>query len=220
MKLKLLFSVIRNIVPIVRFHFHYFPFSQALKLPVFLNHAHLRFLKGSVKIEANRIHPGMIRLGYPWTCMKQNKGFHWLNSGGVILSDNIVIANDSVVEIGKKGILKIGTGCHINGGVRLSCQKQISLGANLLISWDVAIYDTDFHRIKVIKTDTKIDSCSKSVVIADNCWLGFGVTLMKGAKIGQGCIVGAKSVLAKDFSSSENTIFVGNPAVPITRILS
>lgn len=82
MKLKLLFSVIRNIVPIVRFNFHYFPFSQAIKLPVFLNHAHLRVLKGSVKIEANRIHPGMIRLGYPWTCMKQNKGFHWLNSGG------------------------------------------------------------------------------------------------------------------------------------------
>lgn len=39
-------------------------------------------MKGTVRIEADEIRPGMIRLGFPWTCMKPNKGFHWLNSGG------------------------------------------------------------------------------------------------------------------------------------------
>lgn len=137
--------------------------------------------------------------------------------GGVILSDNVVIANDSVVEIGKRGILTLGTGCHINGGFRLSCQSNISLGTNLLASWDVSIYDTDFHRMKDSATGEKIKTCSKPVVVGDNCWLGFGTTLMKGAHIGNGCIVGAKSVLAKDFGSSLNTIFAGNPAVPIKK---
>lgn len=81
-KFKLILSLIRNIIPIVRFNFHYLPLSQAVKLPVFLNHAHLHVLKGTVRIEADRIRTGMIRLGYPWTCMKQVPGFHWLNSGG------------------------------------------------------------------------------------------------------------------------------------------
>lgn len=81
-KFKLIQSLIRNLIPILRFNFHYFPLSQAVKLPVFLNHAHLHVLKGTVKINADRIRPGMIRLGYPWTCMKQSQGFHWLNWGG------------------------------------------------------------------------------------------------------------------------------------------
>lgn len=81
-KYKLVFSLIRNIIPILRFNFHHFPFSQAIKLPVFLYNAHLHVMKGTVRIEADVIRPGMIRLGFPWTCMKQNKGFHLLNSGG------------------------------------------------------------------------------------------------------------------------------------------
>lgn len=44
-KYKQMFSLIRNIIPILRFNFHYFPFSQAIKLPVFLNNAHVSVQK-------------------------------------------------------------------------------------------------------------------------------------------------------------------------------
>lgn len=81
-KFHIFLSVARNIVTILRFNFHYFPFSQAIRLPVFLNNAHLKVMKGTVKIDTDKIQPGMIRLGYPWTCMKQAKGFYWLNWGG------------------------------------------------------------------------------------------------------------------------------------------
>lgn len=213
-KYKLVFSLIRNIISILRFNFHYFPLSQAIKLPVFLNHAHLHVMKGTVRIETDRIRPGMIRFGYPWTCMKQNKGFHWLNSGGVIISDRLTIANDSVVEIGKDGILKIGKNVSFNGGLRLSCQKSITIGDFVLGSWDVSMFDTDFHRMKNCLTHDKIKSCSLPVVVGDNCWIGFGVTIMKGSQLGNGCIVGAKSLLAKNYSKAINTVFAGNPALP------
>ena len=212
---RLIFSLIRNIIPILRFNFHYFPFSQAIKLPVFLNNAHLHVMKGTVRIEADEIRPGMIRLGFPWTCMKQNKGFHWLNSGGVIFSNNIIIANDSVVEIGKNGILKIGECARFNGGLRLSCQKSITIGNSVLGSWDISMFDTDFHRMKNCETNNKVRSCSNPIIVGNNCWIGFGVTIMKGSQIGNGCIVGAKSLLAKDYSNATNTVFAGNPALPI-----
>lgn len=214
-KYKLIFSLIRNIIPILRFNFHYFPFSQAIKLPVFLNNAHLHVMKGTVRIEADKIRPGMIRLGFSWTCMKQNKGFHWLNCGGVILSDRLTIANDSVVEIGKNGILKIGKNVSFNGGLRLSCQTSITIGKSVLGSWDISMFDTDFHRMKNCETNGKVRSCSKPIIVGNNCWIGFGVTIMKGSQIGNGCIVGAKSLLAKDYSNAMNTVFAGNPALPI-----
>lgn len=125
------------------------------------------------------------------------------------------IANDSVIEVGEHGILEIGSECHINGGFRLSCQRNIILGQDLLASWDVSIFDTDFHRMKNCINKEKIESCTKAVIIGNNCWLGFGSTIMKGTQLGNGCTVGAKSVIAKDFSSSSNTIFIGNPAKPI-----
>lgn len=214
-KYKLIFSLIRNIIPILRFNFHYFPFSQAIKLPVFLNNAHLHVMKGTVRIEADKIRPGMIKLGFSWTCMKQNKGFHWLNLGGVILSDRLTIANDSVVEIGKNGILKIGKNVSFNGGLRLSCQTSITIGKSVLGSWDISMFDTDFHRMKNCETNGKVRSCSKPIIVGNNCWIGFGVTIMKGSQIGNGCIVGAKSLLAKDYSNAMNTVFAGNPALPI-----
>ena len=147
--------------------------------------------------------------------MKQNKGFHWLNSGGVIFSNNIIIANDSVVEIGKNGILKIGECSRFNGGLRLSCQKSITIGNSVLGSWDISMFDTDFHRMKNCETNGKVRSCSKPIIVGNNCWIGFGVTIMKGSQIGNGCVVGAKSLLAKDYSKATNTVFAGNPALPI-----
>lgn len=135
--------------------------------------------------------------------------------GGVILSDRLTIANDSVVEIGKNGILKIGKNVSFNGGLRLSCQTSITIGKSVLGSWDISMFDTDFHRMKNCETNGKVSSCSKPIIVGNNCWIGFGVTIMKGSQIGNGCIVGAKSLLAKDYSNAMNTVFAGNPALPI-----
>lgn len=126
-----------------------------------------------------------------------------------------MIANDSVVEIGKDGILKIGENVAFNGGLRLSCQKSITIGDSVLGSWDISMFDTDFHRMKNCDTGEKISSCSQPIIIGDKCWIGFGVTIMKGSQLGNGCIVGAKSLLAKNYSKMTNTVFVGSPAIPV-----
>ena len=94
----------------------------------------------------------------------------------MIFSNNIIIANDSVVEIGKNGILKIGECSRFNGGLRLSCQKSITIGNSVLGSWDISMFDTDFHRMKNCETNDKVSSCSKPIIVGNNCWIGFGVS--------------------------------------------
>jgi len=47
-------------------------------------------------------------------------------------------------------------------------------------------------------------------VIEDNAWLGMGVRVMDGVRIGEGAVVGANSVVTKDVPSYH--IAVGSPA--------
>lgn len=53
------------------------------------------------------------------------------------------------------------------------------------------------------------------VVIERNVWIGEGVTILPGVRIGEGAIVGANSVVTRDVPAM--SIVVGSPARPITR---
>lgn len=46
--------------------------------------------------------------------------------------------------------------------------------------------------------------------IGKNCWLGEGVIVMPGVTIGDGCVIGAHSVVNKDMPAA--CIAVGSPA--------
>lgn len=167
-------------------------------------------MKGTVKIETDRVRTGMIRLGKRWTCMNQRLGFHWLNWGGVTFVNSCVIANDAVVEIGHSGNLIIGNNVNFNAGLRLSCYKHIRIGDDVLGSWDISIFDTDFHRLT--KNNELITSCSKEIIIGKQTWICFGTTILKGAKLGDKCVLGAKSILSSDFGKTNESVLVGSPA--------
>lgn len=47
-------------------------------------------------------------------------------------------------------------------------------------------------------------------ILEDDVWVGHGVTIMRGVKIGEGSIVGANSVVTKDIPPY--SIYAGNPA--------
>lgn len=49
------------------------------------------------------------------------------------------------------------------------------------------------------------------IVVGDDVWIGYGATILSGVTIGQGAIIGARSVVAKDVPPY--AIFVGNKVV-------
>lgn len=205
-------SLLSDLWPILRFNFHYLPFKQAIRLPVFVHNARLNVLKGNVVIQGP-VTTGMIRLGYPWTCHNATKGFTWLCWGGVIFKGHCSIANDSVLEIGHSGTLFLGNNVKANSGLHLSCYKKILIGDNVLISWDVSIFDTDFHRLTSLIDKKLFKTCSKQVSIGNSCWIGFGSTILKGSVLGNKSILAAKSCLTRDFKNSVNTVIGGNPCI-------
>lgn len=131
--------------------------------------------------------------------------------GGVIFKGKCLIANDSVVEVGYSGILEFGNNVSFNSGLRLSCYKQIIIEDHVLGSWDISIFDTDFHRLKDVEVNELIDTCSKQIKVGKGSWLGFGTTMLKGSVLPQYSVLGAKSLLTKEFITPF-TIYAGNPA--------
>ena len=70
------------------------------------------------------------------------------------------------------------------------------------------------HMITAIKANEPIRSqplqTKGGIVIEDDVWLGFGVIVLDGVRIGKGAVIGAGSVVTKDIP--EGAIAAGIPA--------
>ena len=56
---------------------------------------------------------------------------------------------------------------------------------------------------------------NKGIKIGNDCWIGAGAVFLDGAELGDGCVVGANSVVNKKFD--DNSIIVGMPAKMIKK---
>lgn len=95
-------------------------------------------------------------------------------------------------------------GGYINSGLRCQVMERVEIGADVAISWNVSIIDSDFHAIGNGSVQTS------PVIIGDHVWIGAGATVLKGVTIGNGSIVAAGSLVSKDVP--RNCLVGGVPA--------
>lgn len=107
-----------------------------------------------------------------------------------------------------KAYLKIGERVFINQGASVTATCHIEIGDDTLIGPFAVIYDTNYHQI-----DPDHPVQSAPVVIGSNVWLGHGVVVLPGSKIGDHTVVAAGSTVRGDLPPS--VLAVGNPAQPI-----
>lgn len=113
--------------------------------------------------------------------------------------------------------LTIGNGVYIGKHVTIEC--NCAIGNYVLIANNVGIVgrrDHDFRQIGVpVRFSKWIGANTDALalapaVIEDDVWLGFGVIVLSGVRIGRGSIIGAGSVVSKDVPAY--SLVVGNPA--------
>jgi len=133
------------------------------------------------------------------------------------------------------GSVVIGERCYIGPGSTIICRSRIQIGNDVTLAWGITLYDHDSHsldwkqRAKVVAHFHRYygrPSCfdtldwagvkTAPIVIADRAWLGFDVIVLKGVTIGEGAIVGARSVVTRDVEPY--TVVAGNPARIIRRV--
>lgn len=131
-------------------------------------------------------------------------------STGVNVKINLVKEN-SILNIGKK--------CFLNSYIHIAVADRVDIGDNVLMASKIFISDHS-HGSYAGLTPSHPDCppndreiVSKPIKIGHNCWIGEGVSILPGVKLGSGCIVGAGSVVTKSFE--KNTILAGIPAAPI-----
>ncbi len=131
--------------------------------------------------------------------------------GPVEFGDGAHLHRDSIIETGSGGSVSIGAHTHIQPRCQFSAYKgSIRIGRGVQIAPYCAFYPYD-HGIDPGELISKQPIHSKGdIVVDDDAWLGVGVSVLNGARIGKGAVIGAGSVVIGDIP--DYAIAVGVPA--------
>jgi acetyltransferase-like isoleucine patch superfamily enzyme len=104
----------------------------------------------------------------------------------------------------------IGAGTAIGDNFTISCNESIRIGKNCLMSYRISILDHDHVTGLGINPVTSGIMKGEPVEIGDDTFVGTGVVIMRGVKIGKNCVINANSVVMRSFE--DNCIINGSPA--------
>jgi len=192
------------------------PFKQFVKMPIFLYGSKIDMLNGTICIRNDIVTTGMIHLGQRTSgfCGSKN-GIFISISGGAIFKGPGYMGNNSVIEIGKNGTITFGRNFGITGAFKIASHSRIKIGDNFSSSWDVGIYDTDFHFMENVETHMK-SKLTIPITIGDDCWICQRCLILKGSYLPQRSVLASCSLLNASYKNiSPNTIYAGTPARPI-----
>jgi len=134
-----------------------------------------------------------------------------VDSGPVKLGDRVHLHSDVIIEVGSRGSLTIGANTAIQPRCQFSAyEAPIRIGCDVQIAPYCAFYPYD-HSFAPGELIRKQPLQTKGgIVIGDDVWLGVGVIVLDGVRIGKGAVIGAGSVVALDIP--DGAIAVGVPA--------
>lgn len=119
---------------------------------------------------------------------------------GAQIGDNCVIGEN--VYIGKNVV--IGNDCRIQNGALI--YEGVLVGNNVFIGPNVVTTNDIYPELPVKDWKYRF----KETIIEDKVSIGANATIVCGVILGQGCMIGAGSVVTKDVPCQ--SIVVGNPA--------
>lgn len=138
------------------------------------------------------------------------------------LGHGAAIYLNSMFDLGPDARVDIGAYTMLNG-VSVICDASITIGAYGLISWNVVLIDNLRAPRSAEKRRAYLDALlgdrmdafaadepPRPIAIGENVWIGHNAVVLPGVSIGQGSIVGARSVVA--LPVPDFVVVAGNPA--------
>ncbi len=168
-----------------------------------------------------------------WRSISNNRKLSYLNNvtGWPSCGEGLAIENAGYMEIGsqfssgnfiqlstyKDGALKIGNRCFIGDCSKLvSDNAEITIGNDVLIAEQVSIRASN-HGIALGQLINRQQNIAKNIKIGSDVWIGKGSTILAGADIKDGVVIGANSVVLESSKTEENCIYAGNPIKKIRK---
>ncbi len=145
------------------------------------------------------------------------------------------VINAAITFESSAGSVTIGDRSYIGIDTTIISRHSVRIGNDVTMAWGITIYDHNSHsfdwrqRARVVEhfyrtygnptCFAEIDwsgVSSAPIVIGDRVWIGFDAVILKGVTIGEGAVVGARSVVSRDVEPY--TVVAGNPAVLVRRL--
>lgn len=145
----------------------------------------------------------------PWGGLSLTSSISCANAAILIFRGDFEIGPNVHITVAPRGTLTFGgkqssTASGITCNSRIMVEQSLTIGSDCIIAWDVFISDSNWHDIVGVERCTPVS-------IGDRVWISHGVSVLKGAVIPDGTIVGAKSLVDKQFDIP-NTLIAGIPA--------
>lgn len=125
---------------------------------------------------------------------------------GLVVGKDTGIYVETFFDIGPDGHVQIGSYTTLAGPI-VSTNARVEIGSYVMISREVVIAE-DWCATPDWQSPAR--TRTRDIVIGDAAWIGARATLLGGARIGEGSIVGAGAVI--DFETPPFAVVAGNPA--------
>ena len=182
-----------HVLKTIYYNFRLFPINIAVKFPLIIGlHTTLKHFTRKSIIYPKNIRTASILLGIKLVEFPTN---HTIidNDGIIKINGTVRIGSGTYLLIGSKGFLEVGDNFEIKANGKIIAVNQISIGDNCLVSWDVSIMDTDWHKIR--NKHGVILNPNKPIILNDHIWIGMGTTILKGTTIESDNIIAANSTI-------------------------
>lgn len=136
-------------------------------------------------------------------------------SGSIVLwCDNVTCGDKCYIYPGVvlwgPGEILIGNNVDLGFYSLIYASEKVQLGNNVLIAAHCYIIDSNHSIAKDALIREQKASVKGEIIIEDDVWLGAGVKVLSGVRIGRGAVIGAQSLVNKDIPPY--AIAVGVPA--------
>ncbi|MBC8643934.1 acyltransferase [Flavobacterium lindanitolerans] len=133
----------------------------------------------------------------------------YVNATNIKIGKNVTIYPN--VYFWGDGLIEIGDNVDLGIGTIIFAKQQVIIGNNTAIAAQCYIIDSN-HGVKkdVLINKQPLHVDSEGIIIGNDVWIAAGCKIVKGAKISDGAVIGALSIVNSEIE--KNSIAVGIPA--------
>ncbi len=142
--------------------------------------------------------------------------FHRPPHGNIEVGDGVCFGYGVSLWVADNARLFLGDYVHLTHNVVISAHESVLVGAHTQVAENVSIRDSD-HEARAGCLISQQGFVSAPVAIGEDVWIGASTTVLKGAQIAQGAVIGANSIVLAKSNTEPFGIYAGSPIRQVGR---